>query len=1226
MNSWQANQLKYAFGLGGLMSFYGIVSMTVWIFGSKLGFTGVTDRIVIIVLILLTMPFALVIGYVSSRRAKKKEAAALEAANAANEPNAVAQVAQKTAAPVGNFDDLNKSAEEVVQFLKSSNLGEGGKDAVYGLPWYVVAGTPRAGKSSLVLGSNLNFQTLPSQRQSEQKFVRPTGNIDWRVTSDAVFIDTAGRYQSEGVDAEEWSAMLEAIKKYRPNRPLDGFLLAVNTEKILNADEREIEETAKVLRARLDDAMQRIKVRFPVYLVFTNADSIEGFRDSFSTSKNEGKTLVWGSTIPLEKSESAAQMFDGEYEILHSSIMKRRLVRLSAPFPPVRQLRIFNFPLHFGSARRKLGAFVATLFRPNPFSENPFLRGFYFTAAPTRARGHGQAPPQPQTVGETYFTERLFRDVVLRDKDLVRTFQEQRQRPPILGWLLTGLAAFAILFFLVMAGVSLLSNKQLLAEAGERGEKVLTIVKSDAGKNPLEKKEEDTRRELNATEDLRELLVKLDDYERNGAPFKMRFGMYSGNEVYRKNLLPIYFSVIEQRFKAPTVRRVESELRKFSASNPVANPSQLSEKDEQMLGKYYDLLKAYLMLSGEYKDKAEASHLSNTLKEYWTAESKIPADLNLTAQQQLDFWAKQVDRSDAEVSFPRINLDGKLIADTRRKLQAFPPVFRYYKRRVTEISKTVDEKVGAATTEAILARGDATSSFIEGNYTVPSAYTLEGYQLMKTAINEADQKLSEDDWVMGEQGKKEFAQSTDASTLETRYFRDYADHWRAFVKGVSVRPYKSKEDAENALQEFSSANSPLQVLLSEINRNTNLSAKPEAVGWIDWLKSFVQPAPTSTSGGTTQVEKEFRPLVSFMGGKAQADSAPIERYQTEIGKIQNRFNGISADQLKEIAQELANEKDDRLKLRAGDTAIGNLTKNFNETPAGQELATLLQEPLGNLKALLGTDAKSQLSKSWNEQLLVQAKEIEKGFPFENGETEADLNKLKDFLNPTDGKLSRFYDERLKKYFEESGGQLKVKETSEVKFSDEFVAYLNNAFNLRKALFGSNPTVQFEYEFQLKPVSGALIEVTIDGQKITSEGTASSKLNFPAATASETGVFMNFASTGGTTSTSGAPLPANSSANSSANSAAGNVSNSNTRSFMQNSSVETASDDSLKYPGNWGLFKFVDAGNPQKQPSGEYVLTYKLGGKTVTATVKPSGGDLFDRNIFRSIKAPQNLLK
>jgi type VI protein secretion system component VasK len=68
----------------------------------------------------------------------------------------------------------------------------------------------------------------------------------------------------------------------------------------------------------------------------------------------------------------------------------------------------------------------------------------------------------------------------------------------------------------------------------------------------------------------------------------------------------------------------------------------LNEQEEAALGKQYDVLKAYLMISGEYKGNAEASHIASTFKEYWTAEAKIPADLNSTAQSQLDFWAKQL--------------------------------------------------------------------------------------------------------------------------------------------------------------------------------------------------------------------------------------------------------------------------------------------------------------------------------------------------------------------------------------------------------------------------------------------------------------------------------------------------------------------------------------------------------------------------------------------------------
>jgi type VI protein secretion system component VasK len=282
----------------------------------------------------------------------------------------------------------------------------------------------------------------------------------------------------------------------------------------------------------------------------------------------------------------------------------------------------------------------------------------------------------------------------------------------------------------------------------------------------------------------------------------------------------------------------------------------------------------------------------------------------------------------------------------------------------------------------------------------------------------------------------------------------------------------------------------------------------------------------------------------------------------------------------------------------------------------------LQEPLGNLRVLLGVSGNQQLKETWTEQILAQAKKIEKGFPFEDSQTESDLTELKDFLNPTDGKLSMFYKERLSTYFEESDGQLKPKETGDVKFSDEFVAYLNNAFSLRKTLFGANPNPKFEYEFQLKPVKDTIIEVKIDGQTISSDGTASSKLNFPAATGSETGVFMKVASTSGTSSTSGTALPANTSANTSP----ANVSNTNASKFAQNSNTNSSSNDSLPFPGNWGLFRFIDAGSPQKQPTGEYLLTYNLGGKKVFATVKPSGGDLFDKNIFRAMKAPQNILK
>jgi Uncharacterized protein conserved in bacteria len=219
------------------MSFYGLVGAVVYMLPSSTA--SYNQKIVIVAFVLLTMPFTLLVGWLVTRRSKGKDekAAAASAAapigmsapaEAASESgNGTASQPAKLTTPAGSYTDISTGAEEVVQFLKGSGLGGAAKEAVYSLPWYLVAGAPKAGKSALVIGSDLNFENLPSQRQSELRMIRPTRSVDWRVTSDAVFVDTAGRYQTEGPDADEWASLLETIRKQRSNRPLDGMILTV---------------------------------------------------------------------------------------------------------------------------------------------------------------------------------------------------------------------------------------------------------------------------------------------------------------------------------------------------------------------------------------------------------------------------------------------------------------------------------------------------------------------------------------------------------------------------------------------------------------------------------------------------------------------------------------------------------------------------------------------------------------------------------------------------------------------------------------------------------------------------------------------------------------------------------------------------------------------------------------------------------------------------------------
>ena len=72
MSSWHAQQLKFAFGIGSLMTFYGVIGFLTFTVGPRLGL-HLNTQIMVIVVLLLTLPFTLLIGYVAMRRSKKKE-------------------------------------------------------------------------------------------------------------------------------------------------------------------------------------------------------------------------------------------------------------------------------------------------------------------------------------------------------------------------------------------------------------------------------------------------------------------------------------------------------------------------------------------------------------------------------------------------------------------------------------------------------------------------------------------------------------------------------------------------------------------------------------------------------------------------------------------------------------------------------------------------------------------------------------------------------------------------------------------------------------------------------------------------------------------------------------------------------------------------------------------------------------------------------------------------
>ena len=71
MASWQVSQLKFALGFSSIFTLYGIVGIVVYMLPA--GTASYNTKIALIVVILLTLPFTLLVGWLVARRSKKKQ-------------------------------------------------------------------------------------------------------------------------------------------------------------------------------------------------------------------------------------------------------------------------------------------------------------------------------------------------------------------------------------------------------------------------------------------------------------------------------------------------------------------------------------------------------------------------------------------------------------------------------------------------------------------------------------------------------------------------------------------------------------------------------------------------------------------------------------------------------------------------------------------------------------------------------------------------------------------------------------------------------------------------------------------------------------------------------------------------------------------------------------------------------------------------------------------------
>jgi len=368
--------------------------------------------------------------------------------------------------------------------------------SVYDLPWYIVIGDAGCGKTKLINEGGLVFST-----GKPEGYQLGTLNYNWWFTEDAVFVDMAGRLcnPQDDADRREWMAFLDTIAKGRRGFPINGAVVCVSAEHLLQDSPEKQEQDANTTLERLRDLQNKLGVTFATYLVVTKCDKILGFMQFFDAAGRDIsiKNQVFGWSRPGNFNDLYdPETFGRDFDAVSGRLNELRIRRLYDEADEIELGLAYSFPEEFRELRAPLQTYVRTLF---PMIRNPkavknlIFRGVYFTSATqvggvilkrvTERLGPGAADqfppleslyPQPRP----HFVKDLLARKVIPEQGLVFRNEQQVVRNRNLSRLLkVGSAALGVVVVAALIW-SMLSFGNLIGGPRENAKRAPTEVEA----------------------------------------------------------------------------------------------------------------------------------------------------------------------------------------------------------------------------------------------------------------------------------------------------------------------------------------------------------------------------------------------------------------------------------------------------------------------------------------------------------------------------------------------------------------------------------------------------------------------------------------------------------------------------------------------------------------------------------------------------------------------------
>ncbi len=1093
--------------------------------------------------------------------------------------------------PTGDGAVLAEKMTEALAVLKKSS---GSTAFLYDLPWYVIIGPPGSGKTTALLNSGIKFP-LAEQSGGAVAGFGGTRHCDWWFSEEAVLIDTAGRYTTQDSDAEadreSWMAFLKLLKTHRARQPINGVILAISLEEVMQGTPETLNAHAETIRTRLLEIQEHLKVEFPVYVMFTKADLVAGFMEYFGSFSASRRQKVWGATFQTNsRKEATVERFGAEYDALVNRLSEEVTDRLTEEPDGISRIAIFGFPGQVAMLKPKLNHLLKGIFESSRYKISANFRGFYFSSgtqegtpidqvlgAMERSFGGAAGGAAMSGKGKSFFLHDLLRKVIFAEAGWVSFDLKAVRRDAVLRYGSFGAITLATLAMLGLWGLSFWQNRQLIQTAQASLAEYELAAQDELSQTEVT--DDDVLQVAGLLQSIRDMPLGYGDAQ-DDRSISESFGLSQRSRL-NSAATTTYRQALERMFRSRLILRIEQQLQDFmNAGDTLA---------------VYESLKVYKLLGGVAPVSDDQLVIAWFAEDWRThlypgpqySDARAELETHLTAMLTLD----DAHNPTFELNGPLIDNAEKTIARMNVSDQAYGLI-----KRSAAFAGVEDFSIKLRSgPDADLVFETADGRELE-EIVIPGVFTYYGFhEYFLPQLADVAQKLTDEQWVMG--GYAETAEIDEqigrlGPQLLARYTDDFIASWDGALENVKLKPMSADRPAYRSLAAASAPRtSPIFLLSEAIMVETRLTREFTEEDAAAGEEGAVDPAQAvagtrvgklvagrlaSRTSGLARIgidmamaKSQRRAGGAFAGGSAEEQQLPGAAIEAHFREYADMFEGepgarridlllASMAKMQEIL--LIAETNSAVAAAQMPSQLGSLKAVASRLPG--TLARIMNEAVEDFEGDAANTSIAQLNNDLNTQVTqVCAQVIENRYPF--ARTSARDVPMAEFsrLFAPNGVLDRFFLQNLSTYADLLGKDWVWKADSQLgaKLSAATLKQFQRAAEIRDAFFplgGAEPFIDITISQNAMHdrVKSALLEV--NGQVITTRpvGNTPQLVSWPAS------------------------------------GSAGSAS-------IQLTPKMGGRENGIQLNGAWALMRLLDAGTPKKQ--GNTIQTrYTIGGRYI----------------------------